>query len=215
MPGRQRARSNNRWVIGRGACNGNLDKGTNVQVPQGEITSIDGFSGLFLLQRHRDGGIGGQSDLGAFHAGDEAELDIVMVSRVQPTAIALLELDAIADDVIDGTDMYAISADDLHPVLDLVLRHGALLVEGLLAYDAVRRRGDDTACHQRPSGVRVHTDSNSSVDAVSGFLPLKVRPTLVAEIFTCEPSRTSPARIISASGSCTLRWITRFKGRAP
>jgi hypothetical protein len=32
---------------------------------------------------------------------------------------------------------------------------------------------------------------------------------LPAEIFTREPSRASPARIISASGSCTLHWITR------
>src|SRR4029079_4154227 len=32
---------------------------------------------------------------------------------------------------------------------------------------------------------------------------------------TREPSGISPARILSASGSCTSRWITRFSGRAP
>ena len=36
------------------------------------------------------------------------------------------ELDAVAFDAIDGADMHAIGADDLHVVLDALLRHGAL-----------------------------------------------------------------------------------------
>ena len=51
--------------------------------------------------------------------------------------------------------------------------------------------------------------------AAAATLPLKVRPNLVAEIVTFSPSFTRPDRIISASGSCTLFWITRLSGRAP
>ena len=55
--------------------------------------------------------------------------------------------------------------------------------------------------------------SNCAISAVCGALPegqhvpwSKSRPVAIG---------TSPAKIISASGSCTLRWITRFSGRAP
>src|SRR5664280_2032763 len=51
--------------------------------------------------------------------------------------------------------------------------------------------------------------------AACASLPLKVRPCLPAETVTFSPSLIEPARIISASGSCTDFWITRFKGRAP
>src|ERR1700704_5091113 len=56
--------------------------------------------------------------------------------------------------------------------------------------------------------------SNCAISAVCGALPLKVSTLPSTEITTRSPSLTSPARIISASGSCTKRWITRFKGRA-
>ena len=57
--------------------------------------------------------------------------------------------------------------------------------------------------------------SNCAISAVCGALPLKVSTLPSVEMATWSPSFTSPARIISASGSCTLRWITRFSGRAP
>jgi len=38
---------------------------------------------------------------------------------------------------------------------------------------------------------------------------------LPAVIFTVSPSWILPASTISASGSCTYFWITRFKGLAP
>ncbi len=42
-----------------------------------------------------------------------------------------------------------------------------------------------------------------------------IRPSGPAVTCTVEPSITSPASSISASGSCRLRWITRLSGRAP
>ncbi|GCC44757.1 hypothetical protein chiPu_0029028 [Chiloscyllium punctatum] len=83
------------------------------------------LAGLLFLEGHCNGGIGREPHLGAFDTGDEAELDIVVMTLVETVALALLELDAVAFDAIDGTDMHAIGADDLHVVLD-VLRHGAL-----------------------------------------------------------------------------------------
>ena len=54
-----------------------------------------------------------------------------------------------------------------------------------------------------------------AVYAACASLPLKVRPCLPAETVTFSPSLMVPARIISASGSCTDFWITRLSGRAP
>ena len=45
--------------------------------------------------------------------------------------------------------------------------------------------------------------------------PLNVRPFASADRSIVSPSFTVPARIISASGSCTYFWITRLSGRAP
>ncbi len=42
-----------------------------------------------------------------------------------------------------------------------------------------------------------------------------ISPSAPALTGTVSPSITSPASSISASGSCRLRWITRFSGRAP
>lgn len=42
-----------------------------------------------------------------------------------------------------------------------------------------------------------------------------ISPSTPAPILTVAPSSTSPDRIISASGSCSDRCITRFSGRAP
>lgn len=42
-----------------------------------------------------------------------------------------------------------------------------------------------------------------------------ISPSIPAPILTVAPSSTSPDRIISASGSCSDRCITRFSGRAP
>ena len=41
------------------------------------------------------------------------------------------------------------------------------------------------------------------------------RRSVPAVMRTTSPSRTSPSRIFSASGSCTCFWITRLSGRAP
>lgn len=57
--------------------------------------------------------------------------------------------------------------------------------------------------------------ANCSILAASGASPLKVRTPSLTEIATWSPSCMVPARIISANGSCTLRWITRLSGRAP
>ena len=46
-------------------------------------------------------------------------------------------------------------------------------------------------------------------------LPLNTKPWAPAEMVTVSPSLMRPARIISASGSCTAFWITRLSGRAP
>ena len=43
----------------------------------------------------------------------------------------------------------------------------------------------------------------------------KTRPTGPALTRTVSPSLTRPSRIMTASGSWSWRWITRFKGRAP
>ena len=51
--------------------------------------------------------------------------------------------------------------------------------------------------------------------AAFASLPLKVSPSLSPDTTTVSPSLMWPARIISASGSCTDFWITRFNGRAP
>ncbi len=45
--------------------------------------------------------------------------------------------------------------------------------------------------------------------------PLNLSPCLLAVMTTVSPSLRRPDRIISASGSCTDFWITRFSGRAP
>src|SRR5262249_43237101 len=110
------------------------------------------------------------------------------MALVEAVAVVLLELDAVAFDAIDGADMHAVGADDLHVVLDVLLRHGALpgcrsacifSLHMMPADDAGMTAG--VASSPRPS----HTGSNSSAAAFSGFLPLKVRPVLVAESFTC------------------------------
>src|SRR4029077_12770814 len=46
-------------------------------------------------------------------------------------------------------------------------------------------------------------------------LPLIVRRPCETPSLIVEPSLSSPASNICASGSCTHFWITRFKGRAP
>jgi pimeloyl-ACP methyl ester carboxylesterase len=51
-------------------------------------------------------------------------------------------------------------------------------------------------------------------DAVAA-LPMPVRGIIGENDDERPPSMTSPARSISASGSCNARWITRFSGRAP
>src|SRR6202035_4112525 len=78
-------------------------------------------------------------------------------------------------------------------------------------HDPLHERGEALKCNLRfGAGI-----SNCAISAVCGALPLKVSTLPSAEITTRSPSLTSPARIISASGSCTLRWITRFRGLAP
>src|ERR1043166_2317807 len=69
-------------------------------------------SGL-LLHRDRDVAVGGEADLVALHAGDEAQVDVVMVALVAALPAVLAgQLDALALDAVDGADMEAGRADD-------------------------------------------------------------------------------------------------------
>jgi hypothetical protein len=45
--------------------------------------------------------------------------------------------------------------------------------------------------------------------------PWMIRPLGPAETLTVVPSAIWPSRIMLASGFCSARWITRFRGRAP
>jgi len=86
-------------------------------------------------------------------------------------------------------------------------------VRGIQRNQPSPHRGESRKC---VSAVYVSAPgSNCAISAVCGALPLKVSTLPSAEMITRSPSTTSPARIISASGSCTWRWITRFNGRAP
>ena len=67
----------------------------------------------------------------------------------------------------------------------------------------------------RRSRARTHERRAPDHAAAAATSPLKARPCLPAEILTFSPSLMRPARISSASGSCTDFWITRLSGRAP
>ncbi len=63
----------------------------------------------------------------------------------------------------------------------------------------------------RPAPVQRHAASA----CWSGPPGRMTRPESAASTVTVWPSTTRPARISSASPSCTWRWMTRFSGRAP
>jgi len=64
-------------------------------------------------------------------------------------------------------------------------------------------------CSAEPAGSAFHQAA-----AFTGQ-PLIVSSPSRTETCTVSPSLTPPARICSASGSCTCLWMTRFNGRAP
>lgn len=82
-------------------------------------SQFDGSTRGLLLEGDGDVGIRGQPDLVAFDAGHEAHLDIMMMSLVLAEVVTFLELDTIALDAIDLTDMNIVGADHFHAALDL------------------------------------------------------------------------------------------------
>jgi hypothetical protein len=95
---------------------------------------------------------------------------------------------------------------------------------------------DDTATHLTDIDVSESPFDSLNAFDVSGYVPLSVHHGIIRRhrpvrgrhpvahdqaVFgrprrgTVSPSMTSPASSISASGSCSARWITRFSGRAP
>ena len=54
-----------------------------------------------------------------------------------------------------------------------------------------------------------------SHERAQAFRNSSASPETRASTRTLVPSGNSPSRIFTASGSCTMRWITRFSGRAP
>lgn len=96
-----------------------------------------------------------------------------------------------------------------------------------------RSRASSPACtaalraRSAKAGRRLRSDRGPSPFARNAHAedrPLLRQPTLRnsrasperrASTLTFEPSGNSPSRIFTASGSCTMRWITRLSGRAP
>jgi len=67
----------------------------------------------------------------------------------------------------------------------------------------------------QPCKAQCTTASCGRSRRVAAIRSPMISPSAPAPILTVVPSSTSPDRIISASGSCSDRWITRFSGRAP
>ncbi len=108
----------------------------SLPLPMGE-----GREGLRLfLERHRDVGVGGEPHLAVLDRGDEAQRDVMMMPFMAALTlddlrarVLLGQLDAVALDMVDGTDMDAVGADDFGMFLDLAcIDHGSspVLVSG-------------------------------------------------------------------------------------
>ncbi len=96
-------------------------------------------------------------------------------------------------------------------------RRSAQRIDDLLGNGGVVDAADD-ACEPRPG--RRPVENAGTYAALPPFLPPSTRGrnrslSVPPVIRTRAPSGTSPASILSASGSCTSRWMTRFSGRAP
>src|SRR5947199_4664613 len=95
---------------------------TRARTPSGFRGRTRRPAGPLLFEGHRNIGVGGQANLRSFHARNEAQLDVVTMPLMEALAtIALAELDPVADDAIDGADMYAVGADDLPTFLAIPL----------------------------------------------------------------------------------------------
>ena len=67
---------------------------------------------FFLLHGDRHGSVRRQADLVAFHLGDQALVDEVMMSPVAALAAVLLrQLDPAAFDLVHGADVDTVGAD--------------------------------------------------------------------------------------------------------
>jgi hypothetical protein len=81
---------------------------------QGRLTPADRALLLFF-HRHSHGTDGGKPHLVAFHLRDERLFDEVMVALVATFATILLgQLDTVTFDLVDGTDVNAVGADNFH-----------------------------------------------------------------------------------------------------
>src|SRR5689334_20433314 len=89
-----------------------------------EPTRIPGCSGLatvvLFLEGHCDVGIGREPHRVALEIGHKGRRDEVVMAAMRSLAAVLLgELDAIALHAIDGPDVDAVGADDVHVFADL------------------------------------------------------------------------------------------------
>jgi hypothetical protein len=75
---------------------------------------------LFLFHGDGDGADRGEADLVALHARDEAAInEVVMTLVASLAAVFFRQLDPIALDLINRTDMDTVRTDDFHVFLDL------------------------------------------------------------------------------------------------
>ena len=76
---------------------------------------------FFLFHRHRDICVRREPNLVALHSGNQPFIDEVMMALMGALAAVLFrQLDTTALDLVDGTDMNAVCADDFHVLFDLV-----------------------------------------------------------------------------------------------
>jgi len=91
---------------------------------------------IFLLHRHCDIRIRGESDLVALHTSDEALVDEMMVAFVGAlAAIPLRQLDAPAFDPVHRANMDPIGADHFHMFLDFHFRPPCAQTKGPIGAD--------------------------------------------------------------------------------
>lgn len=76
-------------------------------------------SGFLFLEGNGNIRIGGKAHLISLDVCEETHVDEVMVPLVGAfSAVFLRKLDAVADDTVDRSDMYAVGADDLRMFLN-------------------------------------------------------------------------------------------------
>jgi hypothetical protein len=76
---------------------------------------------LFFFFHHDCIGAGcRQANLLAFNAGDQADIDVVMMTLVRALAAVLFgQLDAAAFDLVDSSDMGTVGPDHFHMFFDI------------------------------------------------------------------------------------------------